>query len=69
VRRAAGGAVVEVTDDGDGFGRIPSVSGQGMSIVDQALRTCHGRLEITSGPGPGTTVRMLIPTPRDGEES
>jgi len=69
VRRAAGGAVVEVTDDGDGFGRIPSVSGQGMSIVDQALRTCHGRLEITSGPGPGTTVRMLIPTLTEVEES
>ncbi len=66
VRRAPGGAVVEVTDDGDGFGRIPSVSGQGMSIVDQALRTCHGRLEITSGPGPGTTVRMLIPTASEG---
>lgn len=62
VRQADGGAVVEVTDDGDGFGRIPSVSGQGMSIVDAALRACHGRLEISSGPGPGTTVRLLIPS-------
>jgi signal transduction histidine kinase len=61
VHRMPGQAVVEVTDDGNGFGRIPSVSGHGMSVVDQALRACHGRLEIFSGPGPGTTVRLLIP--------
>jgi signal transduction histidine kinase len=68
VHRLRGQAVVEVTDDGNGFGRIPSVSGHGMSIVDQALRSCHGRLEISSGPGPGTTVRMLIPAQPDASE-
>lgn len=68
VHRLPGQAVVEVTDDGNGFGRIPSVSGHGMSIVDQALRSCHGRLEISSGPGPGTTVRMLIPSQPDPSE-
>ena len=68
VHRLPGQAVVEVTDDGIGFGRIPSVSGHGMSIVDQALRSCHGRLEISSGPGPGTTVRMLIPSQPDPSE-
>ena len=62
-------AIVEVTDDGDGFGRIPSISGQGMSVVDQALRACHGRLEISSGPGPGTTVRLLIPSQSNGREA
>jgi len=56
-----GEALVEVSDDGDGFGRIPSVSGHGMSIVDEALRACQGYLEIISGPAPGTTVRMHIP--------
>lgn len=64
VHRLPGEALVEVCDDGDGFGRIPSLSGHGMSIVDEALRTCHGRLEIISGPGPGTTVRMRIPAQR-----
>ncbi len=64
VSSMAGEALVEVADDGDGFGRIPSVSGLGMSIVDQALRACRGRLEISSGPGPGTTVRMRIPAQR-----
>jgi signal transduction histidine kinase len=56
-----GEALVEVRDDGNGFGRIPSVSGHGMSIVDQALRACQGSLQIISGPGPGTIVRMHIP--------
>jgi signal transduction histidine kinase len=64
VSSEAGEALVEVADDGDGFGRIPSVSGFGMSIVDEALRACRGRLEISSGPGPGTTVRMHIPAQR-----
>lgn len=62
VNSLPGEALVEVSDDGLGFGRIPSVSGQGMSIVDEALRSCHGRLEITSGPGPGTTVRLIVPS-------
>jgi signal transduction histidine kinase len=66
LRSAHDVAVVEVIDDGPGFGRIPSVSGHGMAIVDQAMRACHGRLEIVSGPGPGTTVRMLIPVLTEG---
>jgi signal transduction histidine kinase len=69
VDRRRSQAIVEISDDGDGFGRIPSLSGQGMSIVDQALRACHGRLEISSGPGPGTTVRLLIPALVDGREA
>lgn len=54
---------IEVTDDGLGFGRISAGHGQGMSIVGTVLAACHGRLEIASGPGPGTTVRMFIPAP------
>lgn len=53
---------VEVSDEGTGFGSIPSGSGQGLSVVDAALRRSHGRLEIASGPGPGTTVRLMLPT-------
>jgi signal transduction histidine kinase len=60
---------VEICDDGLGFGHIPSVNGHGLSIVDTALRACQGRLEISSGPGPGTTVRMSIPAQRQGFDS
>jgi signal transduction histidine kinase len=54
-------SIIEVTDDGVGFGRGPHGTGQGMSIVALAVETCDGRLEIASGPAPGTTVRMVLP--------
>lgn len=63
-RRAGEHALIEVTDDGAGFGRIPAVNGYGMSVVEAAVRAAHGRLEIHSGPGPGTCVRLRLPRPR-----
>ncbi|HET7386463.1 MAG TPA: HAMP domain-containing sensor histidine kinase [Nocardioidaceae bacterium] len=54
-------AFVEVADNGQGFGGLVTTSGQGLSIVHQAVRSNGGRLEISSGPGPGTRVRMLWP--------
>jgi signal transduction histidine kinase len=68
VQSLPGEGLVEIRDEGSGFGRISSVSGQGMSIVDEALRSCRGSLEIISGPGPGTTVRMRIPSVQTAEE-
>jgi len=54
-------SLIEVTDDGVGFGRGPRGTGQGMSIVALAVEACDGRLEIASGPAAGTTVRMILP--------
>jgi len=68
VRSAEGRSSVEVADEGLGFGHVPPGTGQGMSIVDMAVRACRGRLEIASGPGPGTTVRLLLPDHRDGSD-
>ena len=63
--RASGShAWVEVGDDGAGFGRIPVVNGYGMSVVESAVRAAHGRLEIYSGPEPGTRVRLRLPRSR-----
>jgi len=69
VRQSGSDSLVEVADDGVGFGRLPTVNGQGLSIVDSALRACRGGLEISSGPEPGTTVRLRIPTQRSGGKS
>jgi len=66
VEAAEQSACVEVADEGLGFGHVSPGSGQGLSIVDLALRACEGRLEIASGPGPGTTVRLLFPLRDDG---
>lgn len=63
-RRVGEHALIEVNDDGAGFGRIPAVNGYGMSVVEAAVRAAHGRLEIHSGPGPGTCVRLRLPRPR-----
>lgn len=52
---------VEVADTGRGFGQIPSGTGHGLSIVNAALRASTGRLQISSGPGLGTTVRLAFP--------
>ncbi len=54
-------AWIEVADDGPGFGRIQHGTGQGLSVITSAVRACDGRLEITSGPGPGTAVRVTLP--------
>ena len=69
VRTGQGISSVEVADEGLGFGHVPPGTGQGMSIVDMAVRACRGRLEIVSGPGPGTTVRLVLPDGLDdGDE-
>jgi signal transduction histidine kinase len=57
-------AKVEVVDDGAGFGGIPSGTGHGLQVVAAAVRACKGRLEISSGPGVGTTVRLCVPALR-----
>jgi signal transduction histidine kinase len=58
------GARVEVCDDGAGFGGISSGTGHGLHVVAAAVRSCRGRLEISSGPGAGTAVRLCLPTTR-----
>ncbi len=55
-------AWVKVVDNGRGFGQIESGTGHGLAIVTAAVRASRGRLEISSGPGPGTQVRMILPT-------
>jgi signal transduction histidine kinase len=56
-----GDALVEVTDDGRGFGQISHGSGHGLQCVDDVVRSAHGQLEIRSGPDAGTRVRLVIP--------
>jgi signal transduction histidine kinase len=53
--------VVEVEDDGPGFGRIPTVHGIGLEITDAALRFVGGGLEISAVPSGGTSVCLRIP--------
>jgi len=69
VRTRADQVLVDVTDNGLGFGRIESVSGHGLSVVDMAVRRLDGKVDISSPPGEGTRVRLTIPAQRRGGES
>jgi signal transduction histidine kinase len=69
VRTRANQVLVDVTDDGQGFGRIESVSGHGLSVVDLAVRRLRGHVAITSPPGAGTRVRLTLPAQRRGDVS
>lgn len=65
VGRLGRDAWLEVRDDGAGFGRIPAVNGIGMAVVESVVRSAGGRLEIISGPDPGTRVRLRFRRWRD----
>src|SRR5437016_9085054 len=71
----AGGVVVEVTDNGRGiapeilpnlcepfFTTRPEGTGLGLAIAKRYVEEAGGRLDITSMPGRGTTVRIWLPS-------
>lgn len=53
--------LVEVGDEGEGFGQVPRGTGHGMVAVGDLMRAAQGRLLIHSGPGVGTQVRIVLP--------
>lgn len=61
VEAVDGEASVEVSDDGPGFTGVTSGTGHGLQVVAAAARAYEGRLEISSTPGTGTTVRLSLP--------
>jgi len=43
-------------------------AGLGLSLVDQIMRAHHGRIEVNSTPGEGSTFTLLLPVDRDAPE-
>jgi len=55
-------AVIEVTDDGPGFGHgPPGTASLGLGVVTSLLESCGGRLEVQAPEAGGTRVRIMIP--------
>jgi PAS domain S-box-containing protein len=54
---------VEVTDDGVGFDPRQSPEGVGLGAMRERSATLGGSIEVSSGPGNGTTVRLRFPLP------
>lgn len=52
--------IIEIADDGPGFGHLGQVHGIGLQITRQLLAECGGRLETDRQP-PGTVVRLILP--------
>lgn len=61
--RQDGGAVIEVTDDGPGFGAgPPGTASLGLGVVRSLLEASGGSLMVQSPPGGGTTIRIALPS-------
>lgn len=57
-----GGTVIEVTDDGPGFGNgEPGLACLGLRVVTSLLSSCGGTLAVLSPDPGGTRVRMMLP--------
>lgn len=62
LRRGESEAIVEVADDGPGFGASPrGRSGRGLSIVSRLLHDWRGACEIEPREPRGTLVRLRVP--------
>jgi signal transduction histidine kinase len=53
---------LEITDDGAGFDPATPVPGHlGLHTMTERARAVGGSLNITSAPGAGTVVRVVVP--------
>ena len=56
--------VVEVRDDGPGFGGGPAGGASlGLTVIASLLRSVGGHFELRDAPGSGTVVRAIFPPP------
>jgi signal transduction histidine kinase len=72
LRAVAGGAVLEVADDGCGFDTSPAsapTGGVGLRLMRERVAELGGDLAVDSRPGNGTTVRALLRVPVDAPQS
>jgi signal transduction histidine kinase len=61
-------AVIEVTDDGPGFGSgPPGAASLGLTVVTSLLESCGGRLGVQTPEGGGARVRITIPVRAVGD--
>ena len=64
LRERDGAVELLVRDDGEGFATEQPAGGFGLVGMRERAELLGGRLEITSAPGQGTTVRAVLPAER-----
>ena len=52
---------ISIADNGQGFDSSGQFEGHGLSNLRERLEQLHGRCEVESAPGSGTTVRLQVP--------
>lgn len=55
--------LISITDNGSGFDTAGRSNGHGLLNLRQRLEHLHGRCELESTPGAGTTVSLQLPLP------
>jgi signal transduction histidine kinase len=55
--------VISITDNGSGFDTAERSNGYGLVNLHNRLEHLHGRCELESIPGTGTTVSLVLPLP------
>jgi signal transduction histidine kinase len=63
VRVLKDGLLISITDNGSGFDPAGGSNGHGLLNLRQRLAHLHGRCELESTPGAGTTVSLQLPLP------
>lgn len=61
-------AVIEVDDNGPGFGKITSGHGLGLAVVQRTVRAAGGSVEIAEGTLGGALVRLVLPVTAPARE-
>jgi signal transduction histidine kinase len=57
------GLWILITDNGSGFDTVGRSNGNGLLNLRNRLEQLHGRCELQSAPGAGTTVSLQLPLP------
>jgi signal transduction histidine kinase len=60
--------ILEVTDHGQGFAADAPSSGLGLASMRERAETVGGTLTITSAPGAGTRLRLVVPLAAGGAQ-
>ena len=63
VRVSADRLLISITDNGSGFDTAGRSNGHGLLNLQKRLEHLHGRCELESTPGAGTTVSLQLPLP------
>jgi signal transduction histidine kinase len=56
---------IVIADNGRGFDWNTTRHGNGLTNLRERLEALHGQCQIESQPGKGTTVKFIVPLPRD----